>query len=271
MAGLLRTIRSLNALGGYSIAEPYAGGAGASLSLLFHEDVPEVYINDADDAVFAFWWTLANRPAPFLKMLESVPVTIDEWTRQRGIYRSPSRTSRLGLGFAAFFLNRCNRSGIIVDGGPIGGYAQAGKWKLDARFNRAELLRRCERVAKYRDRISVSMLDGLEFVREHKSTETFFFIDPPYVRSERALYLDDLDLECHKALADELRSSSTSAWVVTYNDCPEVREMYHGWAAVRPYRLRYSASLQTGSGGELIITPKWLKLPDEQPSSAIVW
>ena len=40
----------------------------------------------------------------------------------------------LALGFSAFFLNRTNRSGIIEGAGPIGGYTQTGKWKVDAQL-----------------------------------------------------------------------------------------------------------------------------------------
>ena len=73
--------------------------------------------------------------------------------RRRAGFPAPPR-------FSAFYLNRCNRSGIIMNGGPIGGVKQTGKWKLDARFNKAELRRRCEKVAEYRERIHVSGDDG---------------------------------------------------------------------------------------------------------------
>ena len=45
------------------------------------------------------------------------------------------------LGFAAFYLNRTNRSGIL-NAGVIGGKKQDGKWEMDARFNRDNLASR---------------------------------------------------------------------------------------------------------------------------------
>ena len=45
MADLLRSIRRLNGLGSRDLAEPFAGGAGASLSLLFQEEVPKVLMH----------------------------------------------------------------------------------------------------------------------------------------------------------------------------------------------------------------------------------
>ena len=120
MADLLIEIRKLNGLANRSIAEPVRRGAGASLSLLFSEEAREVFINDSDLAIHDFWWSLVFEPEAFLSRLKNVEVTMDEWKRQREIYRRSGDVPKLDRGFAAFFLNRCNRSGIIVNGGPIG-------------------------------------------------------------------------------------------------------------------------------------------------------
>ena len=180
MTGLLSSIRTLNGLGSRAIAEPFAGGAGASLSLLYREDASEIHINDIDQAIHDFWWTIVNCPRPFLTMLRSKRVSMAEWRRQRDTYRRASGVSRLRRGFAAFYLNRCNRSGIIMNGGPIGGVQQTGRWKLGARFNKAELQARCAKVAEYRARIRVSQMDAIDFIEEHQHDHLFLFIDPPY-------------------------------------------------------------------------------------------
>lgn len=270
MTGLLGGIRRLNGLGNRAIAEPFAGGAGASLSLLFMEETPSIFINDADPAIHDFWWTLVNRPEPFLELLQRTRVSMAEWRRQRDVYRQSGRVSRLRRGFSAFYLNRCNRSGIIVNGGPIGGVKQTGQWKLGARFNKAELVRRCEKVAEYRDRVTVSCHDGIEFIEGLDLESVHLFIDPPYFGKGRTLYLSDLDKAYHEALAARLEDMSEAAWVLTYDDCPEIRRMYRGWANVRPFALRYVAS-ERREGHELLITPKWMRLPDSQASRALTW
>jgi DNA adenine methylase len=270
IAGLLRDIRRLNGLGGRTIAEPFAGGAGASLTLLFLEEVNRLHINDADPAVFDFWWTLVHRPGPFLTMITKRPLSMPEWRRQRDVYRDRGRVSRLERGFAAFYLNRCNRSGIIMNGGPIGGVNQTGEWKLDARFNRGDLRARCERIAKYGERIRVSCDDGLDFIERLDSKSTFFFVDPPYFEKGPTLYLNALDVKYHRELAARLRAMRDASWVLTYDDCPEVRRMYRGWAAVRPFSLRYTAAAAR-TGKELLITPKWIRLPESQGSAAVSW
>jgi len=269
MAGLLRDIRRMNGLGDRVMAEPFAGGAGASLSLLYIEEVPEIYVNDADPAIHDFWWALVNRPQPFLDLLSTTPVSIEEWYRQRDVYNTSSRVARIRRGFAAFYLNRCNRSGIIMNGGPIGGFLQTGKWKVDARFNKPELRRRCEKVSEYCDRIHVSAEDGLQFIKK-LDPESFFFVDPPYIQKGRTLYLNALDEDYHEALAARMKDMRDAAWVLTYDDCPEVHQMYGGWASVRPYGLRYSAAKRR-SGCEVLITPPWMQLPEWQASAALAW
>lgn len=270
LAGLLGQVRRLNGLGNRAIAEPFAGGAGASLSLLYREETREIYVNDADPAIHDFWWALVNRPNSFLAMLSKTRVSMAEWYRQRHVYRHPRQISRLRRGFSAFYLNRCNRSGIIVNGGPIGGVNQAGKWKLDARFNKPDLRRRCEKVAEYRDRIHVSARDGIEFIGSLNAESTFFFVDPPYFLKGKTLYLNALDEEYHAALAAQLKCMTDTAWVLTYDDCPEICRMYRGWATIRRFSLRYAAA-DRRSGKEVLITPRWMRLPASQTSTAIKW
>jgi DNA adenine methylase len=269
MADLLAQVRRLNNLGDRPIAEPFAGGAGASLTLLYREEAGEILVNDADPSIHDFWWSLVSRSEAFQKKLGGAKVNMKEWRRQRDIYRA-KRVSRLNRGFAAFYLNRCNRSGIIMDGGPIGGIDQKGEWKLGARFNRTELLARCRRVAEYGDRVRVSGLDGIDFIESLRGCGMFLFIDPPYFAKGQTLYLNALDHAYHLRLSKVLRSMTKDSWVLTYDDCPEIREMYKGWASIRPFSLRYVAS-QRRLGREILITPPWMKLPLKQRSVSVTW
>lgn len=270
MAGLLSQLRRLNGLGGHAVAEPFAGGAGASLALLYREDTSEIHINDADPAIHDFWWSVLHRPGHFESLLSRTRVSMSEWRRQRDTYRDRRQLSRIRRGFAAFYLNRCNRSGIIMNGGPIGGIRQKGEWKLNARYNKTELIRRCRKLAEYRDRIHVTCKDGIDFLSSCDQSKTFFFIDPPYYVKGPTLYLNLLDDKYHETLASRLRSMPTLPWVLTYDDCPQVRRLYRDWASIRPFRLRYAAS-ERRDGRELLITPKWIRLPSSQSSLAITW
>ena len=84
------------------------------------------------------------------------------------------------------------------------------------------------------------------------------------------LYLNALDADYHEALAARLKAMSDTAWVLTYDDCPEIRRMYRGWATIRPFSLRYAAA-ERRIGRELLVTPKWMRLPTWQASAALTW
>jgi len=260
LAGVLSEIRGLNGLGDHAVAEPFAGGAGASLSLLYRGHTPKIHINDLDPAIHSFWQSAVHESEPLLNMLDERPVSVDEWKRQRATYRAGG-PSRLELGFAAFYLNRSNRSGIIKDGGVIGGLDQSGPWKISARFNRPKLRERLQRIAEHGEQICVTGLDGIEFIGTLDQASTMFFIDPPYYGKGSRLYLNVPLPDYHERLAAQLRGMGDGAvWVLTYDDCPEVRELYEEWANLQSFSLRYTAS-ERRQGEEVLITPKALRTP----------
>ena len=269
MTNVLRSIRGLNGLNGHALAEPFAGGAGASLSLLYLRETHEIHINDLDPAIHDFWYSAVHESSAMIARLEKVTVSVEEWRRWRDVYRSQD-ASHLDRGFAAFYLNRCNRSGIIERGSIIGGLEQRSRWKIDARFNKDTLLERLERISAERDRILVTGLDGIDFIDTLEADSTFFFIDPPYFKKGPTLYLNGLDPEYHRRLAEKLHGMADAAWALTYDDCAEIRELYRGWAAVHPFSLRYTAR-ERRQGREVLITPRWLRLPETQSSFTISW
>lgn len=231
--------------------EPYAGGAGAALRLLVGEYVDDVIINDLDRGIAAFWRCVFEKSDEFIDLVQSADLTIDEWHRQVDIHRS-SATNELDLGFATFYLNRTNRSGIM-DAGPIGGLDQIGHWLLDARFNRDDLSHRIRTLSKYRNRVTISQQDGCELLSEllPDSRATFFYVDPPYVDKGRDLYLNDLTWCDHEKLAAVLQDNN-ARWLVTYNcDNRISNELYPGRRCVR-FDIAHTAQHQH-VGSELAI------------------
>jgi DNA adenine methylase len=49
--------------------EPYAGGAGAALSLLITNSVSSIVINDYDSAIYSFWISILNETESFVEMM----------------------------------------------------------------------------------------------------------------------------------------------------------------------------------------------------------
>ena len=264
LSRLLGDVILRNGLGDCVYAEPYAGGAGAALSLLYAEKVSRILINDADWRIYCFWWGVLNRNEQFLDLLSKTRVSMAEWYRQREIYRSPARHGKLKVGFATFFLNRCNRSGILVNGGPIGGTDQVGRWKLNARYNKASLAHRLKRVSLYKDRINLSNLDALDFLkadvaRQARKADVLVYLDPPYYGKGRRLYMNYYEHADHRRLAMFLKSSKPYWWLMSYDDVPEIRQLYRDFS-LRPFDLAYTAYNQR-AGREVLIHNGELSLP----------
>lgn len=264
LGNVLAELIRLNRTAGGTYVEAYAGGAGAALNLLFAEHVSRILINDKDPAIFAFWSAVLQQTDRFAKLLRETPTTVAEWERQREIYQNPRRHSSLRLGFATFFLNRCNRSGVIANGGIIGGKQQTGKWKIDARFNRVELEQRVRRIALYRERIDLHNMDAIEFLRRHVESmdareKPFVYLDPPYFAKGSGLYLNHYQPDDHAAVAAYLRGASFR-WVLTYDNVPQIRRLYSGLRQV-PFSLNYSAR-EASVGREVMVVKDGLVFPD---------
>jgi len=230
--------------------EPYAGGAGAGIALLRQGIVDHLVINDIDPAVYAFWCAVIRHNKQFVEMVRTIPLSISEWTRQRAIYRArPNNT--LELGFAFFYLNRTNRSGVL-NAGVIGGRNQSGKYKIDARFNRNTLAERLESIGALADRITVTNLDGRSVIQDYATDEsTFLYIDPPYVRAGSHMYLNAFDGRDHKALAEVVKGIEKAHWIMTYDVASLIEKLYSAYYQAR-LEISYSARYP-GKAEELLI------------------
>lgn len=259
---LTSTVLRLNGLERGHYAEPYAGGCGLALALLFGGHVSDIHINDIDPSVWSFWHCVLNDTDALIDLVQRTPVTIRQWRKQRKIHREQDADDWMALGFSAFYLNRTNRSGIIKDAGVIGGLAQTGNYKIGCRYNRDDLARRIARVAKYKDRIHLSNLDALKFItrcEKRLPRESLLFIDPPYFKKGSSLYTNFYRSGDHAAVARRIIESNLN-WIVTYDDVPQIRELYR---SRRQYCFDINYSLhEKRVGTELLIVSKGIKIPD---------
>ena len=104
ISSFIRRVLEDNDLAGGHYAEPYAGGAGIAFSLLFHDYVKQVHLNDIDPAVYAFWRSVLDEPEKLCRLIKSTRVSISQWRRQRAIQNAPGGTVRWSLDFQLSFL-----------------------------------------------------------------------------------------------------------------------------------------------------------------------
>lgn len=241
--------------------EPFAGRAGIAIDLLLRGIVSEIVINDSDSAIYSFWRSVVQENDSFLDKLYNTPVTIEEWQKQKEIYLAARRYS-LEYGFSTFYLNRTNHSGILSSG-PIGGAAQKD-WKLDARYNKDDLARKIQIIGQLRTRISVFNRDVLSFIPNQLKKygkDAFVYFDPPYYCKGKELYQNYFDDKKHKALFAKIKAEVKCPWIVSYDDVPQIREIYQEFP-MRSFSLNYSLA-NNGSGREIMFFGRKALVPTQ--------
>lgn len=267
VANFLKLLLAKNSLCGATYVEPYAGGASVALSLLFDGYVSKIQINDLNMGVYNFWRLVLHAPDALCTKIQKVPLSIKEWQRQKAVYADPS-SSPEELGFATFYLNRTNRSGIIARGGVIGGNEQEGKWKIDARFNRSALCDRVNSIAEWKAKIEVTRQDAVDLLASsnRKEEKRFFYLDPPYYVKGSRLYDNFYEHNDHLKISTAIKTLK-SPWVVSYDSVTEIMKMYPNFRNMK-YQLGYSAS-KVAMGSEVMFFSPDLKLPAVDSPAAV--
>lgn len=256
---VIEVLRANDLLHG-TYVEPFAGGAGIAWRLLFDNYVSEVWINDIDPSIHAFWDCVLNHTEAFCERIERTPVTIEQWHRQRSLQAVSGST--LDLGFSTFFLNRTNRSGIIK-GGVIGGLAQDGDYPLDCRFKKADLVQRIRRIGLYAEQVRLTRIDAESFLAQQVKAlgpRSLINIDPPYYRKGPGLYTSFYKPDDHRRLSKVIQGLRRP-WMLTYDDVPEIRAMYPRHRTMTKALTYYAQVKRTGV--ELFVFSNKLQLPVE--------
>lgn len=261
-APLIAEVITTNNLADGHYLEPYAGGAGVALSLLIDNVVEHIHINDADPAIAGFWRVATQQTNELVTMVATEPITMDAWYHWRGVMLGQEAGSELERGFATLFMNRTNRSGILK-GGVIGGKAQSGSYRIDARFMRDELCKRLERIGLHAEGIHVYEEDAHELLRrchQFLPAKSLIYLDPPYYVKGAGLYRNFYKHDDHVKIAQLLgRQRFSRPWVVSYDNAEEIREMY-AYATPYAYGLHYTAQRRY-TGSEVMFFSKRLKAP----------
>lgn len=244
-----------NELIGCTYIEPFSGGAGLALKLLINGDVEKIIINDIDYAVYSFWHNVLYENERFCLDIKNINVDINEWKKQKKIYELQSDFSMYEVGFATFFLNRTNRSGIIK-GGPIGGKLQQGRYKIDCRFNKDNLIDKIKLIGNYKKNIRLFNYDVNDFIKKvinkQKKKKLFIYFDPPYINKGPGLYENHFHIEDHRKLSNNIKANlKPEDWIITYDDNKLVYELYDG-LNIEKFKLNYYAG-EKKVGNELMI------------------
>lgn len=251
---LMKIIESNGPIDNY--IEPFAGGAGAALHLLFNNKVKNILLNDYDNFISSFWSAILNQKTSLVKLISKTRVSIRHYKKRKQIFNDIQNTSTLQTAFTTLYLNRCNRSGILR-AGPIGGYDQKGTWKINARFNKKEIIKKIEDIFEKRNRIRIFNEDAVSFLRNTMPTlgldltKTLVYLDPPYYEQGPSLYRTFYNNEQHTELKEYLTDELNVKWVLSYDDVPYINELYEG-TRINGIRKNHFAN-KTKLGKEIVI------------------
>jgi DNA adenine methylase len=263
LAAYVKAIIDANKLYDGEYVEPYAGGAAIGFELLFQEYVTRIHINDLSQPIYSFWKAVLHDTDELCRLVKNTRLSVAAWDRQKRIFANPKDHDYVQLGFAAFYLNRTNRSGIL-NGGVIGGRDQTGPWKIDARYNASELIFRIESIAKMRSRIKLTRSDALALLRHglpRWPSKTLIYLDPPYFERGRELYYDYYTSSDHAELAEFIEAHMRRRfWLVSYDNVRPIKKLYSPFRSV-VYNVGYTAREQR-IGREVMFFSDQLSVPD---------
>jgi DNA adenine methylase len=261
LAKFIALICEKNNINGHYI-EPYAGGASVALHLLINGYVKEITINDLDRAIFAFWYSILNDTENFCNKIRDTDITVKNWEKFKAINKDKNKASLFDLGFATFFLNRTNYSGII-DGGIIGGVDQKGNYKIDCRFNKEDLIERIELIARYKNSINLYNLDALDLIdkiqEEKGNKNSIFYFDPPYYLKGPSLYMNHYKKDDHKEVSKKIQRMRDVKWIVSYDNTPEIKKLYLN-SKKKEYSFFHTA-YEIREGREILFSSEGLLMP----------
>lgn len=241
--------------------EPFAGGAGVAIELLLTRKVEHIHLNDSYIGIYAFWHSVINETDRLCNKIDTASLTIDEWKYRRSVVKELTHADLFELGYSVFYLNRCNRSGIL-SGGVIGGLEQIGDYKMDARFSRYDLIRRIEAIGVFKNSISISNFDAEDYIDNYIPNlpeNTLIYLDPPYFNKSNKLYLNSYNKQDHTRLSRSIQDRIMHKWILSYDGVPEIIDLYKDKRHFL-YYLQYTAA-KVYKGREVFVFCDNLKLP----------
>lgn len=230
--------------------EPFAGGAGVGLRALLTGAAEELWLAEADPAVYALWQTILSDPGELMGRIACFEPSVADFHNAK---KQLDTAEGIDLGFACLIVNRCSYSGMLTSG-VIGG-DQSGRYHVGSRFNARSLIERIEQIAEQRHRIRLIGSDGLAALEELPVTgmdqEVFVFADPPYIGAGHRLYRPEFGDSEHRRLSIALDQLS-QPWALTIDKAASADELYWEVFAGRSH-IDVSYSLAGRS-----TAPEWL-------------
>jgi DNA adenine methylase len=176
-----------------------------------------------DRGTFALWWSVLNEPESFLCLVDEFKPSREAFFRFKKELLRGERLPLTKLALRKIAIHQMSFSGLgVMAGGPASGAMSevASRWSPPHIRSNVEKARRlfAGREIKITNRDYKAVLSEVD-------AGTFVYADPPYCKPGPVLYQHAFDENNHRELRS-LLADAKFRWLLTYDDCPEVRKMY---------------------------------------------
>lgn len=226
--------------------EPFFGGGSIGFEFLKNTNNKKVWINDKDTSLVCLWNAVIKYPELLKEKVKAFVPSVEMFfsIKNELLTLQPQNvTDTVDIGFKKLAIHQISYSGLgTKSGGPLGGIDQQSKYKIDCRWSPKTLCKKIDNLHKLISKFVIhdNECSNLDFQQLLDDTTdiALVYLDPPYFVKGNDLYQCGFTYEDHVRLAESLRYTKHS-WVLSYDDCPEIRELYQ-WAFIEELSVNYT-------------------------------
>jgi DNA adenine methylase len=206
----------------HTYIEPFVGGGSVALAVAQKWPSVKLILNDRDENIYSFWQMVAcgdDRDVKQLLALIKKRPTVKQFRR----LRAEEPATSLDKAFHALFFNRTTFGGMAKSG-PLGGYAQRGKGKIDSRWKPSKLTKDIKTARRLLHGRTTVLNEDFKRVIARADDHSFMYLDPPYYKAGNELYTSLWKDDDHVRLREALRGRDN--WLLSYDAHPRIKEIY---------------------------------------------
>ena len=239
-----------------SVLSPFAGGS--SFELFLTRKGINVECADSYYLLINFWRQVSTHPAKVAEQLKhnldidkyrflNMQEQLNRYHRKEPGYHVETQQEAIDIATMFYIVNRCSYSGATLSGG-------FSKDAANTRFTESSIDRVRNFYNPYMSVYCKTFYESLSDVQSVESRHDLLFLDPPYMLKNSSLYGRKGDL--HRGFNHddlyEFVKMYTIPFILTYNDCPEIRSMYSDYV-ITESKWSYGMNASKKSS-EMIIT-----------------